>query len=106
MNFKPPHYDNRPVESVWAMELQSSITFSKAGNAASNLFESGAVLAGGGDGGAAQQEQYPDELRGWFSALKISDAKTQEVLDYVCGDEVGVTEVGELPLLAEECSAE
>ena len=49
---------------------------------------------GGGGGGAAQE--YPDELVAWFSDLKISEAKTHEVLDYLCGDEVGATEVGEL----------
>ena len=47
----------------------------------------------GGGGGAAQQQEYPDELVAWFSDLKISEAKTHEALDYLCGDEVGATEV-------------
>ena len=93
--------DHKIMEQVDAMcqgNPKVEITFSKAGNAASNMFESGAVLGGGGGGGggAAQQQEYPDELVAWFSALKISEVKTHEALDYLCGDEVGVTDVEEL----------
>ncbi len=68
------------------------ITFSKAGNAASNMFESGAVVSGGGGGASA----FPPELETWFGQLKISPHKTEEVLGFLCGDEVGVTDVEEL----------
>ena len=54
---------------------------------------------GGGGGGAAQQQEHPDELVTWFSTLKISKAKTHEVLDYLCGDEVGVVDVEDLALV-------
>ena len=80
--------DHKIMEQVDAMcqgNPKVEITFSKAGNAASNMFESGAVFGGeGGGGGGAAQQEYSDELVAWFSALKISDAKTREALDYLC----------------------
>ena len=91
--------DHKIMEQVDAMcqgNLKVEITFSKAGNAASNMFESGAVLGGGG---AAQRQEYSDKLVAWFSALHISEAKTNEALHYLCGDEVGVVEVEDLALV-------
>ena len=91
--------DHKIMEQVDAMcqgNLKVEITFSKAGNAASNMFESGAVLGGGG---AAQRQEYSDKLVAWFAALHISEAKTNEALHYLCGDEVGVVEVEDLALV-------
>ena len=91
--------DHKIMEQVDAMcqgNPKVEITFSKAGNAASNMFESGAVLGGGG---AAQRQEYSDKLVAWFSALHISEAKTNEALHYLCGDEVGVVEVEDLALV-------
>ena len=91
--------DHKVMEQVDAMcqvNPKVEITFSKAGNAASNMFESGPVLGGGG---AAQQQEYSDKLVAWFSALHISEAKTNEARHYLCGDEVGVVEVEDLALV-------
>ena len=52
------------------------------------------------DGGGASS--FPPALVEWFSALQLSDAKLTEVLEFLCGDDMGLTEVDELQELEDE----
>jgi len=45
--------------------------------------------------------RYPKDLKIWFYALELSDAKVNEVLEYLCGDELGMRNVDELTELGQ-----
>ena len=51
---------------------------------------------------AAAGTSFPPALVEWFSALQLSDAKLTEVLEFLCGDDMGLTEVDELQELEDE----
>jgi len=79
--------------------LRGAITQWRERGMRSQASDDGGGASGSTSGSTSARQEYSDKLVAWFSALHISEAKTNEALDYLCGDEVGVVEVEDLALV-------